>query len=184
LTLFSSREGTGQNMEHHADYTNFDKVDNHREALELLVASYSALADGNTNWITNLANCSSLLFHLYSERHVNWSGFYITDELKNDELYLGPFMGKVACQVIKIGKGVCGTAASLKTTQLVKNVEEFPGHIACDGDTKSEIVVPIIQDGECVAVMDLDCTELNGFDETDQELLELLATKISESCVF
>lgn len=102
------------------------------------------------------------------------------------QLILGPFQGKVACQIIAFGRGVCGVAAESKTTQLVRDVEQFPGHIACDGDSKSEIVVPIVaeKDGEkkVVAIIDVDCAELDGFDETDRKNLEQLAELIGKSC--
>lgn len=91
-------------------------------------------------------------------------------------------MGKVACQSIKVGQGVCGAAAATKTTQLVPDVEAFPGHIACDGETKSEIVVPIIKDGTCVGVIDIDCMDLKGFDEDDQKGLEAIARLLAEAC--
>nr|RBQ90808.1 hypothetical protein FVER53263_02712 [Fusarium verticillioides] len=95
--------------------------------------------------------------------------------------------GKVACQTIKFGKGVCGAAAATQETQLVRDVEEFPGHIACDGDSKSEIVVPIVvtqDDGskKLVAIIDIDCAELNGFDEVDKVHLEQLAALLAKSC--
>lgn len=91
-------------------------------------------------------------------------------------------MGKVACQTITIGKGVCGTAAKTLQTQLVPDVEAFPGHIACDGETKSEIVVPIVRDGKCMGVIDIDCMELNGFDEEDQRGLESVARLLANAC--
>ncbi|KAI5960470.1 YKL069W [Candida theae] len=106
------------------------------------------------------------------------------------ELLLGPFQGKVACQSIQWGKGVCGTAASTAQTQVVPDINKFPGHIACDGETKSEIVVPIIKEGSfnsddeggrAVAVIDLDCLDFNGFDEVDKEFLEQLAKLLSKS---
>lgn len=103
------------------------------------------------------------------------------------QLILGPFQGKVACQTIPFGRGVCGAVAQTQTTQLVKNVEEFPGHIACDGDSQSEIVVPILSgpDGgekKVVAIIDIDCAVLNGFDEVDKKNLEQLADLLSRSC--
>jgi L-methionine (R)-S-oxide reductase len=119
---------------------------------------------------------------------VNWAGFYVLDKSsKEPQLILGPFQGKVACQTIKFGKGVCGTAAATHETQLVRDVEGFPGHIACDGDSKSEIVVPILvaqDDGskKLVAIIDIDCAELNGFDEVDKENLEQLAALLATSC--
>jgi L-methionine (R)-S-oxide reductase len=99
------------------------------------------------------------------------------------QLILGPFQGKVACQTIPFGRGVCGAAAQTKETQLVKNVDEFPGHIACDGDSKSEIVVPILDgSGQLAAIIDIDCAELDGFDEVDRKWLEDLAALLAKSC--
>jgi L-methionine (R)-S-oxide reductase len=106
------------------------------------------LADEETNWVCNLANASSLLWHMYHSlgppsSAVNWAGFYVLDARDHDRLILGPFHGKVACQRIEIGKGVCGTAAEEGKTILLGNVRDFPHHIACDADSRSEIVVPI-----------------------------------------
>jgi L-methionine (R)-S-oxide reductase len=115
---------------------------------------------------------------------VNWTGFYILYPNDPSLLVLGPFHGHVACQTIKLGKGVCGTAAASRTTQLVQDVEQFPGHIACDGASKSEIVVPIIKRGKAVAIIDIDCAELNGFDAVDQQYLERLAALLSEASDF
>lgn len=100
---------------------------------------------------SNLANTASLLWHAFHalpspSNQVNWAGFYVLDPLSNKQLILGPFQGKVACQTISFGRGVCGAAAQSGETQLVPDVEAFPGHIACDGDSKSEIVVPIVKD--------------------------------------
>jgi L-methionine (R)-S-oxide reductase len=115
---------------------------------------------------------------------VNWCGFYVVDPKDSSRLILGPFQGHVACQTIAFGKGVCGTAAANKKTQLVRDVEQFPGHIACDANSKSEIVVPITQAGRMVAIIDIDCAELDGFDEVDQRQLEDLASILAESCDF
>ncbi|KAG7737985.1 hypothetical protein KL912_003768 [Ogataea haglerorum] len=172
-------------MGHHADYSEFHAQADKKELLQQVADSYKSLTEGQTNWVCNLANCSSLLWHCYNEglsKRVNWAGFYVLDPEHKDQLILGPFMGKVACQTIKIGLGVCGTAASTRKTQLVEDVEKFPGHIACDGETKSEIVVPIVADGRLVGVLDIDCLELNGFDEDDQRYLESLCQAISETC--
>jgi L-methionine (R)-S-oxide reductase len=116
-------------------------------------------------------------------------GFYVRDPSSSEpQLILGPFQGKVACQTIAFGRGVCGAAAQTQETQLVKDVEQFPGHIACDGESKSEIVVPIIasKDGgrtqSVVAIIDIDCAELDGFDEVDKKNLEQLAALLSRSC--
>ena len=102
---------------------------------------------------SNLANAASLLWHALHalpspSKNVNWAGFYVLDPKKAEQLILGPFQGKVACQTIAFGRGVCGKAAQTGKTQLVPNVEEFPGHIACDSESASEIVVPITQDGK------------------------------------
>lgn len=91
-------------------------------------------------------------------------------------------MGKVACQVIKVGKGVCGTAAASCKTVLVDDVETFPGHIACDSESRSEIVVPIVKDGKCLGVIDVDCAEVHGFDEDDRKGLEAVAQLLADSC--
>ncbi|VEU24315.1 DEKNAAC105656 [Brettanomyces naardenensis] len=171
---------------HHADYTSFGKVSK-KEALRTLNDSYLALAESQDNWVANLANCSSLLWHCYREAigvSINWSGFYVIDPADSSKLILGPFMGKVACQTIQIGKGVCGAAAARREVQLVPDVNQFPGHIACDGDTKSEIVVPIVQDGLVRGVLDIDCLSLKGFDETDRELLVELCKNIAKTCKF
>lgn len=106
---------------------------------------------------SNTANAASLIWHALHalpspSNQVNWAGFYVTDPTTTDQLILGPFQGKVACQTIAFGKGVCGAAAASQKTQLVPDVEEFPGHIACDGDSKSEIVVPIAKDGKVIVI--------------------------------
>ncbi len=120
-------------------------------------------------------------------RHAWPEGFYIVDSAHADQLILGPFQGKVACQVIAIGRGVCGVAAQRQQSVLVSDVDMFPGHIACDGDTRSEIVVPIVAptangSPRLVAIIDIDCTILNGFDKVDQEYLQKLAALIGQSC--
>jgi len=131
---------------------------------------------------------------------VNWAGFYVVYPENPDLLILGPFQGHVACQLIRFGKGVCGVAARDKQTQIVGDVEKFPGHIACDSKSRSEIVVPIIQDSKVyiywltpdqllkffkvVAIIDIDCAELDGFGEEDKLALEQFASLIAESCDF
>lgn len=170
---------------HHADYTNFNATDR-SEALQLLIDSYEALAMDQRNWVCNLANAASLLWHAYKSLNVNvnWTGFYIRDGEK-EQLLLGPFQGKVACQTIDFRRGVCGIAASSQETQLVPDVDKFPGHIACDGETKSEIVVPIVsQSGKTLGVIDLDCLDFEGFTDVDKEYLEKLALAITKSCDF
>ncbi|CAL9730248.1 free methionine-R-sulfoxide reductase [Monosporozyma unispora] len=172
---------------HHADYTDFEAVHSREDVLEMLVMSYKSLSEGQDDWVCNLSNASSLLWHAYQSLNVNvnWSGFYITKRDKDDELLLGPFQGKVACQSILFGKGVCGTAASSQETQVVMDVNKFPDHIACDGETLSEIVVPIVSaEGKTLGVIDLDCLDYNGFGETDKKYLEELAQLIVETCNF
>ena len=113
-----------------------------------------------------------------------YPGFYVLDtrETTTKQLILGPFQGKVACQTILFGRGVCGTAAHTGETQLVPDVDKFPGHIACDGDSRSEIVVPILVDGKAVAIIDIDCVEIDGFDQVDKLYLEKLADILGRGC--
>ncbi len=127
------------------------------------------------DWLANLANASAVLWMLLED--INWAGFYL---YKNGELVLGPFQGKPACTHIGIGKGVCGTAAELKQTQLVKNVHEFPGHIACDSASNSEIVVPVIKNDSLIGVLDIDSPVLGRFDETDRKHLEKFVSIIEK----
>lgn len=112
----------------------------------------TGLVTDQRNWVCNTANAASLLWHLFHSQPspssaVNWAGFYVQDKAKPSQLILGPFQGKVACQTIAIGKGVCGTVAAKAETLLLDDVEAFPGHIACDSESKSEVVVPIVVDG-------------------------------------
>ncbi|AEO62437.1 uncharacterized protein THITE_2106590 [Thermothielavioides terrestris NRRL 8126] len=141
--------------------------------------------------VCNLANAASLLWHAYKSlpspsNQVNWAGFYTRDPLSPPsapQLILGPFQGKVACQTIAFGRGVCGTAAAAGATQLVRDVARFPGHIACDAASRSEIVVPIVAAGRgVVAIIDVDCAVEDGFDEVDREWLERLAKLLAEAC--
>lgn len=168
---------------HHADYTNYEEASSKEEVLASVVSSYAALSSDTKNWVANLANCSSLIWHAYHSLKVpvNWAGFYVLDPSNSEQLILGPFQGKVACQQIQFGRGVCGNAASTKKTQLVPDVNAYPGHIACDGETKSEVVVPIMKDGKVLGVLDIDCLVQNGFDNTDVAYLENLVTKIADS---
>lgn len=137
----------------HADATDFSSAITKKEAYTALLQSLTALTHDTRNWVANTANTSSLLWHLFHAQPlplsaVNWAGFYVLDSTDPSQLVLGPFHGKVACQLIKVGKGVCGTVAARGKSEIVPDVEKFPGHIACDGETKSEIVVPIILDGK------------------------------------
>src|SRR5215212_1349956 len=134
-----------------------------------LAAQLRALVEGEDDFIANAANFSSLLF--YTLPDLNWSGFYL---LKGGELVLGPFQGKPACVRIALGSGVCGTAAAARRTVVVENVHEFPGHIACDSASNSEVVVPLLRGDELFGVLDLDSPSRGRFDEEDARGLEEL----------
>ena len=128
-----------------------------------------SLVQGERDAVANMANFASLLFHSLPD--INWSGFYL---LKEKQLVLGPFQGKPACIRIPMGEGVCGTAAARRETILVANVHEFPGHIACDSASKSEIVVPIVAGEVLIGVLDLDSPLLSRFDDEDAKGLNEL----------
>ncbi|AMM15780.1 MAG: GAF domain-containing protein [Pseudomonadota bacterium] len=142
---------------------------------ELLAQARSLLAD-ETDRIANAANFSALVYHTLSD--LNWSGFYFFD---GAELVVGPFQGKPACVRIALGKGVCGTAAQTRETQVVRDVHEFPGHIACDSASQSEIVVPLIaKDGTLVGVWDVDSPIVSRFDADDAQGMEALCSVFME----
>ncbi|MBQ7444677.1 MAG: GAF domain-containing protein [Clostridia bacterium] len=158
------------------------------ENYEELTAMASALADGDLWDMSVYANISALLYGNLPD--VSWAGFYIAKSHADnnrcdpgqDTLLLGPFCGKPACVVIPFGKGVCGTAALKKETLVVEDVEKFPGHIACDPDSRSEIVVPLMKDGRVIGVLDIDSDKKGRFGGADKEGLEkvcrMLETKI------
>ncbi len=135
-----------------------------------LAAQLRSLIEGEQDFIANAANVSSLLFHSLPD--LNWAGFYL---YKDGELVLGPFQGEPACVRIAMGKGVCGTAAEIRQTVVVENVHEFPGHIACDSKSQSELVVPLIKDHQLIGVLDLDSPLLSRFDDEDARGLNELA---------
>jgi L-methionine (R)-S-oxide reductase len=139
------------------------------EVYKELAAQLRALIEGEDDFIANAANFSALLFHTLPD--LNWAGLYL---LKGGELVLGPFQGKPACVRIPVGSGVCGTAAAARKTVLVPDVHEFPGHIACDSASNSEVVVPLLRGEELLGVLDLDSPNLRRFDEKDAEGLEEL----------
>lgn len=145
-----------------------DKAEKYRELLPQL----HVLVDTEVNRIANLANIAAALKQTFN---FFWVGFYLVEE---DELVLGPFQGPIACTRIRFGKGVCGTAWKEERTLIVPDVEQFPGHIACSSDSKSEIVVPIKRQGEVIGVLDIDSDALNSFDETDARFLEEICTYI------
>lgn len=136
-----------------------------------------SLLEGERDFIANAANLSALLYHSLPD--LNWAGLYLH---KGGELVLGPFQGQPACVRIAIGKGVCGTAAEQRQTILVDNVHEFPGHIACDSASNSEIVVPLIVNDELIGVLDLDSPTLARFDDEDARGLNELAEVLIQGC--
>ena len=148
-----------------------------KSALYPLIASQvAALTDGVPHLIANLANASAVLNEALAD--INWVGFYLVE---GGKLVLGPFQGKSACIEIPSGRGVCGTAMATNKTQLVYDVHQFPGHIACDSASNSEIVIPLRKNGQVVAVLDIDSPSIGRFDEADRDGLEAVA-KIIEAC--
>ena len=141
-----------------------------------LLSQARALFAGERDFVANAANLASLLYHVLPD--LNWAGFYF---MKGEELVLGPFMGKPACVRIAIGRGVCGTAARERQTLVVPDVHEFPGHIACDSASRSEVVVPLLHGGRVVGVMDLDSPMPSRFTQADAEGLEKVARLLLDS---
>ncbi len=151
--------------------TSYDFAAAPAEAYRLLARDLAALLQGERDMIANAANCSALLFHALP--NLNWAGFYFQ---RGDWLVLGPFQGRPACVRIAQGQGVCGTAAATRTTQRVEDVHAFPGHIACDAASNSELVVPLLtRAGRLVGVLDLDSPMLGRFQPLDQQGIEALA---------
>ena len=145
------------------------------EKYRLLTSQLNSLLTKNDNLISNLSNCTAAIKDVFDK--VSWVGFYLYD---GNKLCLGPFQGKVACTSIEIGKGVCGTAAAKRETIIVPDVEKFPGHIACDSGSKSEIVIPIIKSDGLMGVLDLDSYAFNAFGETDKKYLEEICKFLSK----
>jgi GAF domain-containing protein len=145
------------------------------EVYRQLVDAADALTAGEPDAIANMANIAALLWDFLPD--LNWAGFY---RMVGDELVLGPFHGRPACIRIPLGKGVCGAAAAERAAQLVEDVHAFPGHIACDSDTNSELVVPILRNGRVVAVIDLDSPAPARFDSEDQVGIEALAAMLAD----
>lgn len=142
--------------------------------MNILAEQIASIIDKDLPLVSNLSNASAIL---KSIDIVNWAGFYIVD---GDRLILGPFQGEVACTIIPIGKGVCGTAFKEKKTIIVKDVNKFDGHIACSSKSKSEIVTPIIKNNEVVAVIDIDSPVFDRFDASNQKILEEIALILAE----
>ena len=149
------------------------KGDSKKELYENLLPQLKALVEGETDEIANMANISACLKDTFN---FWWVGFY---RVIDNELVLGPFQGPLACTRIRKGKGVCGTAWQNAETVIVPDVDEFPGHIACSSLSKSEIVVPVIKNGEVTAVLDIDSEKVDNFDDTDKEFLGKLAALIA-----
>ncbi len=137
------------------------------ERYEYLIKYLESTIEDEKNFIANISNASAIINENLD--NLNWAGFYLYD---GTELVLGPFQGKPACVRIKLNKGVCGTAAFEKNSLIVPNVHEFPGHIACDAASNSEIVIPMYKNDKLIGVLDLDSFEYNNFDETDKLYLE------------
>ncbi|MGI4887258.1 MAG: GAF domain-containing protein [Janthinobacterium lividum] len=150
--------------------TTFTKAARYAE----LLLQIGALTEGEPDLTANLANTAAALRQAFG---FFWVGFYL---VKGDELVLGPFQGPIACTRIRKGRGVCGSSWAQARTLLVPDVEQFPGHIACSSDSKSEIVVPVIKDGAVVAVLDVDSDQLNDFDADDQTALEQLMQQAAQ----
>ncbi len=158
-----------------ADLSGLSKPDFYAE----LDGQLRGLIAGEGDLIANLANAASLIFHSLPD--LNWAGFYL---MRGSELVVGPFQGRPACVRIAVGRGVCGTAVAQARTQLVPDVEAFPGHIPCDSASRSELVVPIIVDGQAVGVLDLDSPLLARFDSNDASGCERLVATLAANVAF
>ena len=137
-------------------------AENKQEFYAELTATLRAMLTGERDWLANLANTAALVYQMLPD--LNWAGFYL---LRDGELILGPFQGNPACVRIAVGRGVCGGAVAQRRTLVVPDVHAFPGHIACDSASRSELVVPLILDGRIIGVLDLDSPSLGRFDEED-----------------
>jgi GAF domain-containing protein len=146
------------------------------EKYKTIIPQISSLVQGEKNLIANLANVVSALKYTFD--YYLWVGFYFVDSKNKSELVVGPFQGKVACTRLKTGSGVCGTAVAKKETILVEDVNNFPGHIFCDADSRSEIVVPVIKNGEVIAVLDIDSGLYSAFDKEDKKYLEEIISNV------
>ncbi len=147
-----------------------------KEEYEQMLAVLSSLLENEHDMIANMANTSAVIYDFLPD--INWAGFYL---YKNNELILGPFQGKPACMHIPMGKGVCGVCAQTQTTQRVDNVHEFPGHIACDSASNSEIVIPLVKENTLLGVLDIDSPILARFNKEEQVFLEKAAAILLQS---
>ncbi|MGC5748568.1 GAF domain-containing protein [Gluconobacter sp. NFX36] len=148
----------------------------HRLTTEDLLPTVESVVSSEPDMIANMANIAALLFEALPD--INWSGFYLW---KEDQLVLGPFQGRLACTRIPLGKGVCGTVAAQKTTLVVPDVHAFPGHIACDAASESEIVIPVLKDGALIGVLDIDSPIKNRFQDADRMLLEKIVSALEKT---
>ncbi len=158
-----------------AETISIDKNLNLEEQYTLLSRQIKSLLDKNDNRLSNLSNFTAALKQTFEK--ISWAGFYL---FNGESLYLGPFQGKVACTKIELGKGVCGTAAKNLETLVVPNVNKFPGHIVCDADSKSEIVIPLLKDKNLFGVLDIDSSSYDSFGEIDKNYLEEICNFLSE----
>jgi L-methionine (R)-S-oxide reductase len=152
-----------------------DKTQSVQKLYEELSVIIKGLLNKNDNILSNLSNFTAALKQTFNK--LNWIGFYLFD---GEKLYLGPFQGKVACTQIDLGKGVCGTAALSRKTIIAADVNKFPGHIVCDSDSKSEIVIPLIKNNKLLGVLDLDSASFSAFDEMDKQYLEYICNFLTE----
>lgn len=153
-----------------------DKSQSLEEQYKSLTKQVKSLLTKDDKLISNLSNLVAALNQTFEK--ISWIGFYFAD---GDNLYLGPFQGKIACTNIKIGQGVCGISAKDKKTIIVEDVNKFPGHIFCDADSNSEIVVPVFKDSEIYGVLDLDSTKIAAFNDVDKKYLEEISLFLSEN---
>ena len=153
-----------------------ESVETKGEKFESLIPRIESLIEEEDNFIANVSNITSVLKNSFEE--YSWVGFYFVDK-RNGELVLGPFQGKAACTRISVGKGVCGSAIERKQTIVVEDVNEFPGHIFCDPEARSEIVIPIIKNCSVIAVLDIDSDRCSAFDNLDKVYLEDLIKRIT-----
>ena len=149
------------------------------ELYKSLLTQIGSLINPGEPVISNLANVTAVLKEAFNK--ISWVGFYL---LKGYKLYLGPFQGKVACTVIGVGKGVCGNSAASKQTIIVEDVEKYPGHIACDAGSRSEIVIPLLKDNNIYGVLDLDSYRPSAFNLLDKEYLEKLCISLTQNLSF
>lgn len=156
-----------------SSFNNLTKEEKYKE----VIPAICSLVEGEKNKIANLANLLSVLKYTFD--YYLWVGFYFVDPENKTELVLGPFQGKVSCTRLKIDKGVCATAVQKRETIIVDNVYDFPGHIFCDSNSRSEIVLPIFKNNEVIAVLDIDSGGFSAFDGTDKKYLEELISRIS-----